>query len=170
VPGEGGLHGDPGRLDVTDLADQDHVGVLAQDGLQPGGEGEPGLVVGLDLVDGGEHVLDGVLDRHDVERRVVDLAERGVEGGGLAAARRAGAQHHAEGGPDDLGVLGVGVARHAEVVEPQHRAGLVQDPHDALLAPDGGVVATRTSTSLPSTVVVSWPSWGGGARRCSCPP
>ena len=71
VTGQRRLHGDPGRLDVTDLSDQDDVGVLAEDRLQPGGEGQPGLVVGLDLVDGREDVLDGVLDRHDVERRVV---------------------------------------------------------------------------------------------------
>ena len=40
VAGQRGLDGDPGRLDVADLADQDHVGVLAQDRLQAGGEGE----------------------------------------------------------------------------------------------------------------------------------
>ena len=58
VTREGGLHGDAGGLDVTDLADEDDVGVLAQDRLQSGGEGQTGLLVGLDLVDLGEDVLD----------------------------------------------------------------------------------------------------------------
>ena len=34
VTGQGRLHGDTGRLDVADLADQDDVGVLAQDGAK----------------------------------------------------------------------------------------------------------------------------------------
>ena len=54
VSREGGLHGDAGGLDVTDLADEDHVGVLAQNRLQPGREGQARLLVGLDLVDLGE--------------------------------------------------------------------------------------------------------------------
>ena len=33
VTGERGLHRDAGGLDVADLADEDHVGVLAQDRL-----------------------------------------------------------------------------------------------------------------------------------------
>ena len=69
VAGERGLHGDAGRLDVADLADEDHVGVLAQDRLETVGERDAGLLVDLDLVDRREHVLDRVLDRHDVARR-----------------------------------------------------------------------------------------------------
>ena len=68
VAGERRLHGDARRLDVADLADEDDVGVLAQDRLEAGGEGEAGLLVGLDLVDRREDVLDRVLDRHDVAR------------------------------------------------------------------------------------------------------
>ena len=153
MAGQGGLDGDPGRLDVADLADQDHVGVLAQDGLEPGGEGEPGLVVGLDLVDRREDVLDRVLDGHDVEGRVVDLAQGGVEGGGLAAARRAGAQHHAEGGPDDLGVLGRG-CRPASRSSRRRTERVLSRIRMTHFSPQMvAVVATRTSISLPSTVV-----------------
>ncbi len=95
MAGQRRLHGDPRGLDVPDLADQDHVGVLAQDRPQPAGEGDAGLLVDLDLVDRGEGVLDRVLDRHDVAVGAVDLAERRVERGGLAAAGRAGADDHA---------------------------------------------------------------------------
>ena len=51
VAGQRRLHRDPRGLDVADLADQDDVGVLAQDRLQPAGEGDAGLLVDLDLVD-----------------------------------------------------------------------------------------------------------------------
>ena len=54
VTGEGRLHGHARRLDVTDLTDEDHVGVLAQDRLQSRGERESSLVVRLNLVDGRE--------------------------------------------------------------------------------------------------------------------
>ena len=97
---EGRLDGDTRRLDVPDLADEDHVGVLAQNRLEAGGEGQAGLLVGLDLVDGREDVLDRILDGHDVLRRIGDLGECGVERGGLAASGRTGAQDHPEGGPD----------------------------------------------------------------------
>ena len=111
VPGQRGLHGDAGRLHVTDLTDEDHVGVLPQNRLQPVGERQARLLVGLDLVDLGEDELDRVLDRHDVAGPVADLAERGVQRRRLSASRRAGAQHHAEGRPHELGVALVGVGR-----------------------------------------------------------
>src|SRR2546425_9455446 len=66
VPGERRLHGDLGRFAVADLAHQDHVGVLAQHGAQPGREGEADSAAGLDLPDAAQLVLDRVLDGHDV--------------------------------------------------------------------------------------------------------
>ena len=55
-------------LAVADLAHEHDVGVLAEDRAQRRGEREPGLRVRLDLVDVGEAVLDGILDRDDVPR------------------------------------------------------------------------------------------------------
>src|SRR5437667_387944 len=43
VAGERGLDRDLGRLEVADLTDQDHVGILAHDVPQTGGEGQPDL-------------------------------------------------------------------------------------------------------------------------------
>ena len=51
VSGQRRLDGDAGGLDVSDLADEDDIGVLAQDRPQPGREGEARLLVRLDLVD-----------------------------------------------------------------------------------------------------------------------
>ena len=66
VAGHGGLEGDVGRLLVADLADEDHVGVGAEDRAQPGGERQAGARVDLDLVGVRHLVLDRVLDRRDL--------------------------------------------------------------------------------------------------------
>ena len=68
--------------------------------LQAVGERDAGLLVDLDLVDRREDVLDRVFDRHDVALGLVDLGQRRVERGGLAAPGRAGADHHAVRRPD----------------------------------------------------------------------
>ena len=52
------LHGDLGGLEVADLADHDHVGVLPHDRAQRVREREVDLRLHLDLVDPGHLVLD----------------------------------------------------------------------------------------------------------------
>jgi hypothetical protein len=93
--GEGGSHG----FGVAHLADEDDVGVLAEDGAD--GLGEGGRVVAdLDLLDDGVAVgvlvLDGIFDGDDVVAAagVDDVDERG-HGGGLAASGGAGEQDEA---------------------------------------------------------------------------
>ena len=87
------------RLQVAHLADEDHVGVLAQRGLEAEREG---LRVGaqLALVDDALLVrvqeLDRVLDREDVlVARLVDLVDDRGERRRLARAGRAGDEHEA---------------------------------------------------------------------------
>src|SRR5688572_12566454 len=75
---------------VADLADHDLVRVVAQDGAQPAREGEALLLVHRDLQHAGELVLDRVLDGDDLVLPAVDLADRGVQRSGLAAAGGAG--------------------------------------------------------------------------------
>ena len=74
VAGERGLDRDLRGLEVADLADHDHVGVLAQDRAQRLGEREVDLRVDLRLADAGQLVLDRVLDRQDVGGAGVDAA------------------------------------------------------------------------------------------------
>ena len=102
VPGQGGLHGDASGLDVANLADEDHVGVLAQDGPESGGEGQTRLFVGLNLIDLWEDVFHRIFDGHHVSARVADFRERRVQRRRLAAAGRPGAQDHAERSTDEM--------------------------------------------------------------------
>ena len=66
VAGEGGPDGDLGRLQVARLADEDHVGVLPQEGAEDPGERPPDVFADLDLVDALQVVLDRILGGHDV--------------------------------------------------------------------------------------------------------
>ena len=61
VAGQRGLDGDLRGLQVADLADHDDVRVLAQEGAQGAGEGEPDGLVDRDLDDALDVVLDRVL-------------------------------------------------------------------------------------------------------------
>jgi hypothetical protein len=45
---------DFGGFEVADFAHHDHVGILPQEGLERGSEGEAGLVVDVDLIDAGQ--------------------------------------------------------------------------------------------------------------------
>ena len=57
------------RLLVADLADHDHVGILAQEGAQRAREGEPDLRLHVHLVDAADLVLDRILGGEDVDVR-----------------------------------------------------------------------------------------------------
>ena len=87
------------RLHVAHLADEDHVGVLAQGGLERHRE-RLGVAADLALVDDAALVaveeLDRVLDRHDVlVARLVDLVDHRGERRRLARAGRARDEHDA---------------------------------------------------------------------------
>ena len=144
VTGERGLHRDARGLDVTDLADEDRVGVLAEDRTQPGGERHARRLVDLDLVDRREDVLDRVLDRHDVDVVVVDLGERRVQRGRLPGAGRARADHHAVRRADEVGSTSRrSRATCRAAASSSNGPRLVEDPHHALLAEHGRASSTR---------------------------
>src|SRR5216684_717438 len=86
VTGQRRLHGDLSGLAIADLADQDDVRVLAQNRPQAVGKTDVGQLVDLALVDVLKGVLDRVLDRHDVADLLIELVNRRVKGGRLAAA------------------------------------------------------------------------------------
>src|SRR5262249_23882629 len=133
VAGERSLDGDLRRLGVADLAHHDDVGVLAHDRAQPAREREPDRRLHVDLVDAEELVLDRVLDGDDLLVGSVDLVERTVERGGLAAAGGAGHQDHAVRLVDERSELAQDVLGKAERLEVHDDARAVEDAeHDAL--------------------------------------
>ena len=145
-------------LPVAHLADQDHVGVLAQDRPQPEGEGEPGGRVDLGLVDVLERVLDRVLDGRHVERGTVELVDRRVERGRLAAAGGSGHDDHPVARPEQPLVDGLDVGGDAELGQAQDRPVAVEQAHDDLLAPDrahrGDPDVDRTAVDVEGDLAV----------------
>ena len=102
VPGQRRLHGDFGRLQVADLADQDLVRVLPQDRPQALGERVADRRVDGHLHDAVDVVLDRVLGGDQLVLDRVQLVQRAVERGRLAGAGRTGDQHDAVGLADHL--------------------------------------------------------------------
>ena len=161
VTGEGGLDGDLGGLVVADLTEQHDVGVRPQDRPQRPGERQPGLGIGLHLVDAGQAVLDRVLDRDHVDLGLVDQVQRGVERGRLTRSGRAGDQEHAV--RLDVGLAPLLEVRllEAEVGQLQHGGRVVQDSHDDLLAPhDGQARHAKVDLACRRPGTESRPSWG----------
>ena len=91
VPDLRGGEGGAGRLGVGELADEDHVGVLAEPAAQRGGVAgrvRADLALGDDRLGVGVEDLDRVLDREDVAGApVVDPVDEGGDGGRLARSR-----------------------------------------------------------------------------------
>ena len=91
------LDGDRRRFHVTNLADHDDVGVLTHEGLEGLRERHPDPLVGLDLRDAAQVVLDRILDRRDVELRLLDPVwlQRRVQRRRLTGSGRTGHEHDA---------------------------------------------------------------------------
>ena len=110
VPGLGRVDGRLERLDVAQLADQDHVRVLA-DGVLEGLVPVAHVQADLALVDVrlavGERELDRVLDGQDVQRlAVVDVVEHRGDRGRLAGPGDAGEDDHPFAKLHKLSMLG----------------------------------------------------------------
>src|SRR6185295_4080612 len=138
VAGERSLDGDLRGLLVADLAHHDHVRVLAEEGAQPGGEGEPDLRADRHLADALELVFDRVLDGEDVEVGRVDAGERAVQRGGLPGAGGAGDQDDPVRPPDERVHVLERLPGHADLRQVQEHGGLVQQAHHDALAERGG--------------------------------
>ncbi|KAG0921612.1 hypothetical protein G6F31_020251 [Rhizopus arrhizus] len=78
------LDGDARGFQIAHFTDHDDVRVLAHDAAQGVGEIQADLRLGLDLVDALDLVFDRVFDGDDLDVGGVELAERGIQRGGLA--------------------------------------------------------------------------------------
>src|SRR3989475_472193 len=138
VAGERRLDGDLRRLQVADLADHDHVRVLAEEAAQAVRERQFDLRVHRGLRDSLQLVLDRILDGHDVEVGPVDLAQRRVERGGLAGAGRAGDEDDPVRPVDDRLHDAELLLVHPDLGEVEQHRALVEQTHHHPLAVDGG--------------------------------
>ncbi len=84
VSGQGGLRGDPGSVGIADFTDHHDVRVLPQQRPQGVCEGEPSLVVYLELIDAAQDIFNRILDGADVDVVAVEFLEHGVERGAFA--------------------------------------------------------------------------------------
>src|SRR5437870_4414328 len=105
VSRERGLYGGRERLGIADLANHDHVGILAKHRPQPAREREARLLVGLSLVDARQRVFDWIFDRDDVLAGLDELRQTRIQRRRLSASRWTGDEHHSFGTTDDLAEL-----------------------------------------------------------------
>ena len=110
VAGLGGFERDARGLEISELADEDDIGVFAERGAERGREAL-GVAADLTLVDEGSLVLVDVLDRvlngDDVDGSLaIDEVDERREGGGLAAS----------GGPGDEDEAGAELAERSELL------------------------------------------------------
>ena len=138
VSGHGAAESHPRRILVADLADQDDIGVLAEDRSHAVGEIEAHGVVDRSLADLHHRILDRILEGHDIDPFGVQVTEQGVQGRGLAAARRAGDEdqtlrpgHH---DPEDMQHLFV----ESEPLHGDQPLLSIEDAQDDVLAMQGG--------------------------------
>ena len=82
-------------LSIPDLADQDHVGVLAEYGSEAVCECEVYFRIYLDLIDPLNLVFDGVFDSDNFFVRRIYPFKSCVEASSFTAARRSGDQYYA---------------------------------------------------------------------------
>ncbi len=124
------------RFLIANLADHQHLGVLPQQMFQRLGERQPALGIDLGLHDAGHYSFHRILHRDDMAGiRLEQPLQQCVNGGGLAAASRAGQQNHPE--PDGQLLLQrrVYLRRKTELAECQ-LIRLVKQSQHQLLAGD----------------------------------
>ena len=95
VPGQRCLDGDLRGLEITNFADHDDIGILAQNRPQRARERQFDPRAHLRLRDAVERVLDRVLDRHHVGRVARQPRQRRVQRRRLARSRGPGDEHDA---------------------------------------------------------------------------
>ena len=95
MAGEGRVNGDMCRLGIAHFADHDDIGVLSNKGAKRSREGQADLGLDLGLINAGNLIFDGIFDRQNFARGIVECGQHGREGRGFAAPRRAGKDNDA---------------------------------------------------------------------------
>jgi len=129
-----GANGDRRTLFIADLAEQDHVGVLAQHGPQGGGEVKPYCPSHRDLDNVGYRILNRVLERDDVTSDSIDLAQKGIQRCGLAGSGWTGSQDHSLRLLDKRGDPRLAASVETELEEIERTTAARQQANDDLLS------------------------------------
>ena len=134
MTGDRSLDGDGCSFAVTNFADHNDVRVLTQNRTQGVGEGQLGLDVDLYLIDAFDVGFYGVFNSDDVDAVAVELAQSGVQRGGLTGTGGACYQNDAVGVVHNAVKLDQIIGRQTEgLLAAVQRFFLVQS-HDALFA------------------------------------
>src|SRR6266513_2229906 len=91
---ESGLNRYLGSFEIANLADENDVWILSQEGTQRGRKVQTDLLLHLNLVHAQQVEFDRVFCGHDVRGDGIERLERGIKGVGFAAARRSGNEYH----------------------------------------------------------------------------
>ena len=134
MAGQAGLHRDLGGFGIADLTDHDDIGVLSQYGAQPAGKGHPDLGVDLGLADPVDGVFNRVFYGQDVSGQCVEPIQARIERGRLAGTGRACHQHHAIRLRQRPLIRGEHLRRHAQILEPESRIGVVEQAQNHAFA------------------------------------
>ena len=138
VAGERGFDSDFRGFRIANFTNHDDVRVLAEDGPERVGKGEPDFFLHGHLVDAGDLELYGIFDGDDVVGRMVQLVEGGIESGGLSGAGGACDENEAVRGIDRGAELLERIGVEAEFIDAGREIGLVQNAQHDLLAVDSG--------------------------------
>ncbi len=141
VAGLRGLDRNVSGFQIADLAHHDDVGILAQEGAQRIGEIQPGFFVDVDLVDAGQIDFSRIFGSRDIDSRLVQDVQAGIERHGFAAAGRARHQNHAVGAMDRAKQLFPFFRLVAQRVDAKLGRGRVQNPHHNFFAVQRGQCA-----------------------------
>ena len=130
VARDSGTHGDLGGLPIPDFAHYDDVGILPEDGSKGHREGQPREWAHLDLINPGDPVLHGILERDHIEPLLVQLGQSAEQTAALSTSGWSGGEDHAlpcltESAYEGRVALGetecVEVSRHLKRIQkPQH--------------------------------------------------
>src|SRR5882724_1998345 len=138
VSREGGLDPDFRRFKIANLADQNDVGILAQESSERGGKVQANLLLHLYLVDASQLEFDRVFRGHDVGVNGVQRCNGGIQRVRLARTGWTGYQHHAVGFQDVAFEFLQRLWFKPKLGHVQPQVFFVQQPHDDLFAVERG--------------------------------
>src|SRR5690606_7784130 len=124
-------------FEITDFANHDDIGVLAQDGAQCICKGQINSGIDLCLADAWQVILDRVFDCQNIGGRSVQAPQRRIQGGGLATSGWACYQEDAVGLPDQGVEALQDVWSHAQSFEFESSCLLVQQTQHGPLSMPG---------------------------------